>query len=147
MQEHSSRVLLLSHLYLLDHLISTLYTVLFAVVWWNYIPHDGHRVLNSAAQKAMVELAKSRGDIAADELAMDDEDRAAAAALVWGNEKPTAVLVLLACWLVKVRFRRAGFILSQHHWQLMSFVLRSTLPSFFTHLPLTSGTTPIAPSP
>jgi hypothetical protein len=59
----------------------------------------------------MVALAKSRGDIAPDELAMDDEDRAAAAALVWGNEKPTAVLVLLACWLVKVRlllgFRRA----------------------------------------
>lgn len=68
----------------------------------------------------MVALAKSRGDIAADELAMDDEGRAAAAALVWGNEKPTAVLVLLACWLMKV---------SDHSGSLRSFDRRTPLTS------------------
>lgn len=96
-------MLLLSHLYILDHLISTLYTLLFAIVWWVYIPHDGRRVSNSAAQAAMVALAKSRGDIAPAELDMDDEDRALAAAGVWGHEKTFAVAVLLACWVLKVR--------------------------------------------
>lgn len=102
-QENSTRVFLLSHLYILDHLISTLYTLLFALVWWLYIPHDGRRVSNSPAQAAMVALAKARGDIALKELEMDDEDRAEVASVLWGRERAFAVGVLVVCWCLKVR--------------------------------------------
>jgi hypothetical protein len=102
-QENSTRVFLLSHLYILDHLVSTLYTLLFALVWWLYIPHDGRRVSNSPAQAAMVALAKARGDIALSELEMDDEDRAEVASVLWGQERAFAVGVLVVCWFLKVR--------------------------------------------
>lgn len=99
-QEQTAKLLTFAHFFVLDHLLSTLYTVLFAVVWWVYTPHDGARVSNSAAQAAMVALAKSRNEIGGDDLTVEERTRIALG--MWEGEKLFAVLVLLACWVLKV---------------------------------------------
>ena len=98
-QEQSQRLLHFTHYYTFDHLLNTFYTFLFAVAWWN-APHDGVRELNSKAQEAMVDLAKSRGEIGGQELTA--EQLRTLAMVLWGKEKMVAVLVLIACWVVKV---------------------------------------------
>lgn len=80
-------------------MLNTFYTLLFAVAWWD-APHDGTRELNSQAQKDMVALAKSRGEIGGEELTPDEFRRLAM--VLWGKEKLVAVLVLVVCWVVKV---------------------------------------------
>lgn len=98
-QEQTSRLLQFTHYYTADHVLNTFYTLLFAVSWWNS-PHDGVRILNSDAQRDMVKLAQSRGEIGGQELSK--EELARMAMQLWGKEKLMAVLVLLVCWVVKV---------------------------------------------
>lgn len=68
----------------------------FAVVWWVYTPHDGHSVANSAAQEEM-----AKGGTGGSKN-MTDEERIAAARLMWSTEKGTAAGVIIISWLVKV---------------------------------------------
>lgn len=85
-----------AHLFALDHLVTTAYTTLFAVVWYVYVPHDGRRVANSIAQKEMMgEMGRST---------IDDVSRKLAAELIWKEEKGVAAAVLLGGWLIKVSF-------------------------------------------
>lgn len=117
-------MLLYSHLYTIDHLISTFYTLYFAVVWYKYTPHDGRRVANSAAQKEILEAANQAAAVAASAAAdgvvdaIDGSEDAASRAMgVWKNERAFAAAVLLLGWLLKVRSlqRDAGRLLGRMH--------------------------------
>lgn len=98
--ERTSEVLRFAHFYLFDHLLGTMYTLVFAINWWLYVSHDGQRLVNGDAQKAMIELAISRNEVAGEELSA--EERAKIALALWSSEKLFAVLVLLSCWILKV---------------------------------------------
>ncbi|KAK4047406.1 hypothetical protein OIV83_005453 [Microbotryomycetes sp. JL201] len=97
-EENGPRSLMYAHLFALDHLVGTIYTTLFAVVWYVYVPHDGRRVANSDAQKQMM------GDIDGTMMGLNDEERAAAAQAVWKSERGFAAAVLLAGWFIKIYF-------------------------------------------
>jgi len=46
-REDPRSTLYFAHLFFADHILSTSWTIFFAVVWWLYSPHDGRRVSNS----------------------------------------------------------------------------------------------------
>lgn len=96
-QENPSKILTYAHFYLIDHFISTLYIVFFGVTWYSYTPHDGRRVANSDAQKAILEagLAAGNGQV-------DDAERARLALQVWNDEKGFSTTVIVLGWLIKV---------------------------------------------
>lgn len=96
-QENPAKVLTYAHFYLIDHLISTLYIVFFGVTWYVYTPHDGRRVANSDAQKAILE-----GAGAANGGMVDEHERARMALQVWNDEKGFSTTVLVLGWLIKV---------------------------------------------
>ena len=77
-----------------DHLLGTIWTVFFAVLWWIYNPHDGEKVVNSAAQEAM---AGAHGNTT-----MSHAERVAAAQQIWNQEKGLAAAFLIAGWVSKV---------------------------------------------
>ncbi|CDZ98837.1 Protein of unknown function DUF1753, Golgi [Phaffia rhodozyma] len=111
-EEQTTNVFKFSHLYILDHLVTTFYTFLFSIVWWLYIPHDGRRVSNSPAQAAMIALAKSRGELLGEDLS--DEERVRIAESLWDHEKIFAVFVLIACWALKIYFALALYSFASH---------------------------------
>lgn len=84
-------------MFFLDHIFSTCWTVFFGVVWWVYTPHDGKRVANSDAQRAMMGGASgSEGHN------MTEAERTAAALGIWNKEKGFAAAVLVTGWIIKV---------------------------------------------
>jgi hypothetical protein len=95
-QENTAKVLTYAHFYFIDHLISTLYTVYFAISWYVYTPHDGRRVANSAAQKAILEGSTGAGS------GLDDAERARIAMQLWNDERGFSTSVLVLGWLIKV---------------------------------------------
>ncbi|KAL0953393.1 hypothetical protein HGRIS_004632 [Hohenbuehelia grisea] len=95
-EEDPKRTLYFAHLFFADHVFSTAWTVYFAVVWWVYTPHDGRRQANSEAQKKMMEGGITGGHV------MTDEEREAAAMMIWNHEKGTAAAVIAVSWLCKI---------------------------------------------
>ncbi|CEL61933.1 hypothetical protein RSOLAG1IB_04683 [Rhizoctonia solani AG-1 IB] len=94
--EDPKRTFYFAHIFVADHLLGTIWTVFFAVLWWVYNPHDGEKVVNSAAQEAM---AGAHGNTT-----MTHEERVAAAQLIWNQEKGLAAAVLIAGWISKIYF-------------------------------------------
>lgn len=94
-EEDPKQTLYFAHLFFADHILSTSWTVFFAVIWWVYMPHDGRRTANSAAQKEMMEAGNST---------LTDEQRAAAAMAIWNHEKGTAAAVIIISWMSKIYF-------------------------------------------
>ena len=78
-------------------MLSTAWTIYFAVVWWIYTPHDGRQEITSPAQKEIME-AGGGGD-----LRMTPEERVAAATAIWNQEKGTSMAVIVVGWFIKVR--------------------------------------------
>lgn len=103
-QENGPKTLLYAHIFALDHLLGTLYTTFFAVVWYAWVPHDGRRVANSDAQKAMMGGAGTHE--------MDEATRTAAAMTVWEGERGFSAAVLVLGWVIKVRSAFLPFLLS-----------------------------------
>ncbi|ODO08909.1 hypothetical protein L198_00648 [Cryptococcus wingfieldii CBS 7118] len=105
--EKSAPALLLSHLYALDHAISTVFHYVFFYKYWYNTPHDGRRTINSQAQQDLINLALSRGEIT-EPVGGDsnrlDELRAALAEDIWAQEKGFAVWTLVAGWALKIYF-------------------------------------------
>ncbi|KDE06407.1 hypothetical protein MVLG_03313 [Microbotryum lychnidis-dioicae p1A1 Lamole] len=98
-EENGPKVLFYAHLFALDHCVGTIFTSLFAVVWYIYVPHDGRRVANSDAQKEMMsEGSASSGTF------LDDAARKAAAQAVWRGERGFSAAVLMVGWLLKIYF-------------------------------------------
>jgi hypothetical protein len=77
--------------------LSTSWTVYFAVRWWWHTPHDGARQANSQAQEDLIAVAQITGPT------LTNEQRAEAARLIWNQEKGLAFAVVLVSWLSKVR--------------------------------------------
>ncbi|KAK4687855.1 inositol phosphorylceramide synthase regulatory subunit, partial [Tremellales sp. Uapishka_1] len=103
--ESATPTLLVSHLYLADHLILSFFHYLFQQNYWYSVPHDGRRTANSQAQIDLINLAASRGEISpVDTGGGTDETRVALAGEIWRNERGFAMGVLFVGWIVKVYF-------------------------------------------
>jgi len=100
-EEDPRRTFYFAHLFSADHLLSTVWTVFFGVVWWVYTPHDGKRVANS---KAQLDLIRWSNVTASAYASMTDVERTEAALRIWNKEKGFAAAVLVAAWLVRIYF-------------------------------------------
>ncbi|GAA5822316.1 hypothetical protein JCM3770_001568 [Rhodotorula araucariae] len=96
-EENGPKTLLYAHGFAADHLVGTIYTAFFAVVWYLFVPHDGRRVANSDAQKAMMGGSQTGVE-------MDEAARTAAAMGVWKSERGFSAAVLAVGWLLKIYF-------------------------------------------
>lgn len=135
LQEDPKRVLYFAHMFFLDHLFSTCWTVFFGVVWWVYTPHDGKRVANSEAQRQMM-----NGASGVEGHNMTEEERTEAALGIWNQEKGFAAAILILGWLTKVCMHlrlMAGYCLSAR---------RSISPSLYTPSRSTCAKARTAPS-
>jgi len=108
-EENPKRVLYFAHMFFLDHLFSTCWTVFFGVIWWEYTPHDGKRVANSDAQREMMDGASGM-----EGHNMTEAERTAAALSIWNKEKSFAVAVLIAGWLIKIYFAAMIYSYAYH---------------------------------
>ncbi|KZV92367.1 DUF1753-domain-containing protein, partial [Exidia glandulosa HHB12029] len=95
--EDPKRTLYFAHIFLLDHLLSTTWTVFFGVLWWVYTPHDGKRQANSKAQQDLAKLANVS-------MPLTDEEREIAAMQIWNKEKGFAMTLIIVGWLAKIFF-------------------------------------------
>jgi len=90
-------MLYFAHIFFVDHVLNTIWTVYFAVQWWRYTPHDGRRNANSPAQQALIDAYIGQHQ------SMSEAERAAAAERVWRAEKTQALAIIILGWLIKVR--------------------------------------------
>jgi hypothetical protein len=95
-QEDPRSTLYFAHLFFADHILSTSWTIFFAVVWWLYSPHDGRRVSNSAAQDNIIENYLGETE------KVSEEERARLALQLWRKEKGVAIAIIVLGWLIKV---------------------------------------------
>ncbi|KAF9785194.1 Inositolphosphorylceramide synthase subunit Kei1-domain-containing protein [Thelephora terrestris] len=95
-REDPKSTLYFAHLFFADHVLSTSWTIFFAVVWWLYSPHDGRRVSNSAAQANIIEnyLGETEN--------VSEEERARLALQLWKREKGAAIAIIVLGWLIKL---------------------------------------------
>lgn len=96
LQEDSRKALITAHYFIADHVINTLWLVIFSVDWWVYNPHDGSHPPFSPAQQGIADVGPGHGPH------MTDEQRYAAAQSIWQREKGTSAAVLAVGWLIKV---------------------------------------------
>jgi len=132
-EENAQQTLYFAHLFFVDHMFSTAWTLFFAVVWWAYTPHDGRRVANSAAQEA-IRLGAGVNHT------MTDVQLAAAANILWHEEKGVAATVIVLSWLAKIYFAlllysyaahlRRGTFNAIRNWRLHSSVPAGYDPAF-----------------
>jgi len=132
-EENPQHTLYFAHLFFVDHVFSTAWTFYFAIVWWVYIPHDGQRPANSAAQEAIRQGAGVNHT-------MTDAQRAAAADILWHEEKGAAGMVIIVSWLSKLFFAlllysyahhlRKGTFNSIRNWRLHSSAPAGYDPAF-----------------
>lgn len=130
-QESSSKVLKLCHLYVIDHIIQTVYTLGFARHYWYEVPHDGRRVANSKAQEDLIRLAVLRGEVS-DKM---PDNIAEIARGLWEKEEGFAMMVLFASWLIKVSSYRLSSRIGAHRGSRIAqlyFIL--VLYSYAAHL-------------
>lgn len=99
-QENPEKSTITAHIFLLDHLLSTLWTAFFGVAWWVFTPHDGRRVINSAAQ---VELATGGAAVGHHPTVISEAQRTVAALQLWNQERAYAATIIILGWLIKVR--------------------------------------------
>ncbi|KAH8789451.1 Inositolphosphorylceramide synthase subunit Kei1-domain-containing protein [Flagelloscypha sp. PMI_526] len=97
--EDPKHTLYFAHLFFFDHILSSSWTLFFAVLWWVYTPHDGRRMANSAAQEELIRVSPGSTS-----LQMTDDERASAAYAIWNKEKNTAMSVIIASWSCKIYF-------------------------------------------
>lgn len=95
-QEDPRSSLYFAHIFFADHILSTSWTIFFAVVWWLYSPHDGQRVSNSAAQDKIIENYLGETE------KVSKEERARLALQLWRREKGVAIIIIVLGWLIKV---------------------------------------------
>lgn len=99
LQEEPDKSTVVAHIFLLDHLLSTIWTAFFGVAWWVYTPHDGKRVINSDAQ---IELATGGAAVGHHPATISEAQRAASALELWDQEKAFAAAIIISGWIIKV---------------------------------------------
>lgn len=95
-QEDPKNTSYFSHIFFVDHIVSTIWTVFFATLWWFHTPHDGRHIINSDAQQDIIRVAHTSGT------AMTDEERVRAATTIWNAEKGVTLAIIVLSWLSKV---------------------------------------------
>lgn len=138
-QEDPRSTLYFAHLFFADHVLSTSWTIFFAVVWWLYSPHDGRRVSTSAAQDKIIENYLGETE------KVSEEERARLALQLWRSEKGVAIAIIILGWLIKVRSGMGGkfLCLTNFHPALSrryNILLRSSPEK--GHIPQSSPFTP-----
>jgi len=98
LQEDPRSTLYFAHIFFDDHILSTSWTVFFAVSWWVYTPHDGRRVSNSPAQQAIIDNYPGKHQD------IPDDRRAELAMGLWNRKKGFALTLIVLGWLLKVRY-------------------------------------------
>jgi hypothetical protein len=98
LQENSKDVFYFAHAFICDHLLSSLWLAYFSVHYWMYTDHNGERVINSEAQRQLIEVASDILDIP--ELSTDERHRIAQD--LWNTEKGHAAAVIIIGWVLKV---------------------------------------------
>ncbi|KAF9462915.1 Inositolphosphorylceramide synthase subunit Kei1-domain-containing protein [Collybia nuda] len=111
-EEDAKQTLYFAHIFFADHIVSTSWTVFFAVVWWVYTPHDGRRQANSEAQKTMMEAGPAGGNMTVPVLT--DAQRKEAAMTIWNQEKGTAAAIIIASWVFKIYFALLLYSYANH---------------------------------
>lgn len=94
-EENARRTFIFANCLLLDHLISTLYTIHFGIEWFIKNPHDGRRVAHGDAQKNMMNP---------DAPELSPELRKEAAQAIWKAERGFATVILALVWISKLYF-------------------------------------------
>ncbi|KAG8215048.1 Inositolphosphorylceramide synthase subunit Kei1-domain-containing protein [Butyriboletus roseoflavus] len=132
-EENAQQTLYFAHLFFVDHMFSTAWTLFFAVAWWVYTPHDGRQVANSAAQEA-IRLGAGVNQT------MTEAQLAAAANILWNEEKGVAATVIVLSWFAKIYFAlllysyathlRRGTFNAIRNWRLRSSVPTGYDPAF-----------------
>lgn len=92
----------MAHIYFMDHVVSTLWTVFFGVAWWSFTAHDGKRITNSPAQE---EVATGGASYGHHPPILSEEQRAEAGLELWNEEKNFAAGIIIAGWCIKVSRR------------------------------------------
>lgn len=73
------------------------------MAWWVFTPHDGRRVINSAAQ---VDLATGGAAVGHHPAVISESQRAVAALQLWNQERAYAATIIVLGWLIKVSMAR-----------------------------------------
>ncbi|EST08719.1 Protein of unknown function DUF1753, Golgi [Kalmanozyma brasiliensis GHG001] len=111
--EDAHRVLTYAHLFSLDHMISTFWTLLFTFNWFYFTPHDGRPTTNqSSHQTGLMDLIESIESqyrtpeqmLKLHHEKLTPEQRVASAERIWKEEKGFSAVVLGLGWLVKIYF-------------------------------------------
>ncbi|CBQ69816.1 conserved hypothetical protein [Sporisorium reilianum SRZ2] len=111
--EDAQRVLTYAHLFTLDHMVSTFWTLLFTFNWFYFTPHDGRPTTNqSSHQTGLMDLIESiesqyrtpeqMAKLHHDQLT--PEQRKTSAQRIWKEEKDFSAAVLGLGWLIKIYF-------------------------------------------
>ncbi|WFD46804.1 hypothetical protein GLX27_001446 [Malassezia furfur] len=138
--EQAGSVLRYAHIFILDQMISTGWTFLFALWWFVYATHDGKPISNSSHQAGLMkliedleseyrtpeEMAKYRHkeyDINTPEGQKEAARRAQAANATWMEERDFALAVLVGGWLIKLYFALVLYAYALHlrhgtYWML-----------------------------
>ncbi|KDQ61335.1 hypothetical protein JAAARDRAFT_88945, partial [Jaapia argillacea MUCL 33604] len=96
-QEDAKNTLYFAHLFFADHILSTVWTVFFAVIWFLFTPHDGRRQASSPAQEDIMKSVPNHRN-------MTEDERMTAALTIWNKEKGPALSIIIIGWLVKFYF-------------------------------------------
>lgn len=111
--EDAQHALTYAHLFTLDHMISTFWTLLFTFNWFYFTPHDGQpTTTQSSHQTGLMDLietieAQYRTPEEMQKLHHDQltpGQRKMSAERIWKEEKDFSAAVLTLGWLVKIYF-------------------------------------------
>ncbi|SNX87555.1 related to KEI1 - component of inositol phosphorylceramide synthase [Melanopsichium pennsylvanicum] len=111
--QDAQRVLTYAHLFTLDHMISTFWTLLFTINWFYFSPHDGRPTTNQSSHQTglmdLIETIESQyrtpeqmAQLHHDQLT--PEQRVISAQRIWKEEKHFSAVVLGLGWMVKIYF-------------------------------------------
>ncbi|EIN09653.1 DUF1753-domain-containing protein [Punctularia strigosozonata HHB-11173 SS5] len=107
-EEDAKRSLYFAHMFFADHVLSTMWTVFFAVTYWVYTPHDGRRQASSAAQEEIMNGGMNNRP------PMSDVERETAARMIWNQEKGSAAALITIGWLSKFYFALLIYSYAMH---------------------------------
>lgn len=106
--EDSQRVIKFAHLFLADHMLSSTWTLYFALDWFLYMKHDGERPKLNEYQEGLmglIEKIESKYEKPGSKIhhqLLEGQARVDAAQMVWKGERAFSASVLCLGWLVKV---------------------------------------------
>ncbi|GAC98459.1 hypothetical protein PHSY_006053 [Pseudozyma hubeiensis SY62] len=111
--EDAQHVLTYAHLFTLDHMISTFWTLLFTFNWFYFTPHDGQPTTTQSSHQTglmdLIETLESQYRTPEEMLKLHHEkltpeQRKMSANQIWKEEKDFSAAVLTLGWLVKIYF-------------------------------------------